>query len=235
MVIIRGKALAGPILFFAGLAILATLGGWQLLRGLEKSAIERRMMTDSEGHDVDRAPGDWASLDYRRAQLTGRWIADRTFLLENRIYRGEPGFEVLTPFRLSADGAVMLVNRGWIARAVVENGVPPPLSNQAPAGVMYRPQKGFTLGDTLSGPLVWPQTVLYLDLPALSRRLDEPVAPAMLVLEQAHPDSLQTLWQPTSIPASRHYGYAVQWWGLGLTLLVFGVIWHRRSKSRINQ
>ena len=214
------------------MTILLGLGTWQLMRGMEKAAIEEKFQSEAGTMDIDRAPVSWSSLDYHSARVSGQWLPGREFLLENRIYQGEPGYEVLVPYRLSGDNAVLLVNRGWMSLDAVERSGIAPASAESPTGVLYRPQTGFTLGDTVSGPRVWPQAVLYLDLPSLSQRLGMQLEPVVLVLEQGHPASFQPLWRPTSIPASRHYGYAAQWWGLGLTLLVFGVIWRRKVKPR---
>ena len=227
-VIISAKRLAAMVLYAVALSILLLLGAWQLLRGQEKAQIESRLADDGGPQEISARPQDWADLDYRRANLSGNWLPDREFLLENRIRQGVPGFEVLTPFELAGDRAVLLVNRGWIGIGADTGGVAP---GDGPGGVLYRPEPGFTLGSTLSGEPRWPQTVLYLDIAALSERLGRRLEPAVLVLDPSHPAAHPRLWQPTTLSADRHYGYALQWWGLALALLILGLIWYRGPKT----
>ncbi len=54
-----------------------------------------------------------AFRDSARISLSGTFIHDQQFLLDNRSHQGRPGWEVLTPLALD-DGRLILVNRGWI-------------------------------------------------------------------------------------------------------------------------
>ena len=230
--IISARRLVALTLYVIALTILLLLGTWQILRGQEKAQIESRMAAGGQPLEISASPPDWAELDYRRADLSGSWIPDREFLLENRVHRGTPGFEVLTPFELAGDGAVLLVNRGWIGAGEDRGSIAVDPPGGGPGGVLYRPEPGFTLGETVSGATRWPQKILYLDIGAVSERLGRGVEPAVLVLDPAHPLAHPRLWRPTAMPASRHYGYAVQWWGLALALLILGLIWRRKPKTR---
>ncbi len=227
--IIAVKPLVAPILCLLALFLLVFLGGWQWSRGLEKAEIERRYAVESEPRTLSARPGDWVPLDYRPVTLDGEWLGEQEFLLENRIYQGQPGYEVLTPFRLADDQSVILVNRGWI-RSWNDGGAVAKWTED-PVGMLYRPTTGFTLGQTVSGELRWPQTVLYLDTEALSEHLGRRIEDAVLVLDPAHPAAFVRIWRPIALPASRHYGYAMQWWGLALALLVWSLIWYRRRTA----
>ena len=101
----------------AFIALTVSLGRWQAHRAEEKEArqalYEARM---SEPPVALAGPLDSAEpILFRRVRATGRWIAERQAFVDNRVHDGKAGFEVVTPLRL-ASGAVVLVNRGWIAR-----------------------------------------------------------------------------------------------------------------------
>lgn len=217
------------LLFSCALAILLGLGTWQLVRGLEKAKINDQVATGRQTEKRLLAqPDNWADLDYSLAIFAGNWREEKSFLLANRLLQGRPGYEVLTPWEFP-DGSWILVNRGWRSDTETKNfGITKVQSDQPPSGQLYRPSKGFTLGQTWSGEIDWPLEVLYYDMPALSRALEHSLAPAVLVLNQQHPDSFVTIWRPTTITPERHYAYAAQWWGLALTLIVFGLIWRRK-------
>ena len=168
-------------------------------------------------------------------RITRGWCCDGRWLRLNgtsccRIgsTTGQVGFEVLTPFNLVNGGAI-LVNRGWVELADAESVMAP--DQAPPSGVMYLPESGFRLGHTFDGEPTWPQPALYLELDAMSDRLGQALAPMVLVLDDTHPAAFVRLWQPTNMPATRHYGYAVQWWGLFLALLVLGLYWRRHQST----
>ena len=224
------RSLIAPMLFLVTLAILLALGFWQLIRGLDKAEINNRVIQGQQSVvHISNAKDDWSNLTYSMATLEGNWREDKTFLLANRLLKGQPGHEVLTPFVLE-DGSWMLVNRGWRSQQAFNGGNLPAIrSEQQPKGQLYLPAKGFTLGETWNGEITWPLEILYYDFPALSYALEQKLAPMVLVLDQQHPDSFVTIWRPTTIAPERHYAYVAQWWGLALTLIIFGLIWRRKS------
>ena len=246
------------VVFFLSLSLLLSLGGWQWRRGLEKAAIEKLLEAPinqvaknqpatNQYTTIDRAPPNWSALAYRQVRLQGGWRTDRPkgeFLLANRIHRGQLGYEVFSPFQLAGDGATLLVNRGWVERtdAAATNTLITPPTTDAPAhtgshveveGQLYLPKKGFTLGRAYNAQPdaspAWPKVIQYFDAPALSAALGTALQPAALALDSNHPDAFARIWQAYTMTATRHYAYAAQWWGLAITLIVFGIIWRRQS------
>jgi surfeit locus 1 family protein len=236
MLIINRKRASGYILFFVTLGTLLGLGTWQVYRGLDKSAISR--MAHSSAPDVyplNQAPSQWQDLNYRQVALSGRWLRQKSFLLDNRFYQGRSGVEVLDPFELAGDSTVILVNRGWVENHTGGTHLITGTATGAGAdvlisGQLYLPQKGFTLGPTISGSIKWPLRFLYYEFNALSDALGVTLSPVVVVLNQDNPDSFEQIWQPANMPPERHFAYAVQWWGLALTLIIFGLIWRRKPR-----
>src|SRR6185437_4946816 len=100
----------------AFIALTVSLGRWQAHRAEEKEA--RQALYEARMSEPPVAlTGPLHSAEpilFRRVRATGRWIAERQAFVDNRVHAGKAGFEVVTPLRL-ASGAVVLVNRGWIA------------------------------------------------------------------------------------------------------------------------
>ncbi|HPE60493.1 MAG TPA: SURF1 family protein [Thiolinea sp.] len=230
--VVNGKKTLGYLLFGLALLILLSLGIWQTNRGLGKQHVLSLVGTEHKINDLrnTRLP-DPAQLAYQSARLHGSWDADHSFLLMNRMYSGQPGYEVLTPFRLEA-GGILMVNRGWIP--VQEPHIPAPTETPEPQGTLYLPDKGFTLGSAILPQAlvqpVWPLKSLYLDLNAFNQALNTALSPLVLVLDADDPNGFTRIWNPVIMTPARHFGYAVQWFALALVLMVFGIIWHRKSK-----
>lgn len=239
-------ALAAYLLFFAALALLLSLGGWQWRRGADKAAIEAQLER-GDYITLDRAPADWHAVAWRRVRLQGAW-AGADFLLANRIHRGRAGFEVFSAYRLAGDGATLLINRGWVAAAEAGGGDvagvdvagvdvdwPAKVDGGEVRGRLYLPQKGFTLGrahDPAAARPGAPKVFQYFDAAALSAAFGGELQPAAVALDAGHADAFTRIWRAAASPAARHYGYAAQWWGLAVTLLVFGAIWRARGRRR---
>lgn len=244
--------------FFVGLGLLVWLGSWQWGRGVEKGRVEGLLAESHYSITLASAPQDsaWGELAYRRARLRGEWLTPPrapVFLLANRTYRGRVGYVVLSPFQLAHDRAILLVNRGWVAQA--ENGGNweagagldvgelvggLPHSGEGGVGVteisgrLYVPQKGFTLGEAYveAGGADSPiKVVQYFDGAVLAGLLGAELQGVALALEGGEVGAFTPHWRGRVLSAARHFGYAVQWWGLAITLGVFGVIWRRRERA----
>ena len=55
--------------------------------------------------------------------IKGRYDAEHTFLLDNRILNGRVGFDIYTPLRLT-DGRSILVNRGFLPQGRTRQDLP---------------------------------------------------------------------------------------------------------------
>ncbi len=221
------------LLYLMCLGLLLYLGYWQLERGLEKARVEGKVSAASDQITrIHGRPPDWAELNYQNLELSGQWDYLHTLLLNNRILKGVSGVEVLTPFILEGDASVVLVNRGWIAKTSLhELGDNEPGNNiTVVSGQIYQPSKGYTIGPSFTDASTWPVTIEYIDYVAISDLMNQDMELSVLVMDSG-PGAFTRIWKPYVINAQRHYGYAVQWWGLAIVFMVFGLIWRRIAKN----
>jgi len=221
------------LLYFMCLGLLLYLGFWQLERGLEKARVEQKVSVASvQSIQIEASPPSWEGMNYQNVELSGQWDYKHTFLLNSRIHKGVSGVEVLTPFVLEGDASVVLVNRGWIAKTDLplldDTGI---RSNETMVvGQIYQPSKGYTIGPSYTDRSSWPVTIEYIDHAAISKLLEKELALSILVMD-SDSSVFTRIWKPYVITAQRHYGYVVQWWGLAIVLIVFGLIWIRSPKN----
>ena len=224
----------------AALAVVlfSALGFWQLQRADEKNALIHALERD-ERTPVQRLPTEASALEglaFRRVRLQGRFRAQRQFLLDNRILEGRPGFDVLTPFVL-ADGRTLLVDRGWVAAGADREPVQPvglrADSRVRVEGRVWLPEPGIGLGEAVAPGSEWPRLVTRIEFPALEEALGRSLVPAVIRAS----GSAQWLFEPRDLRPTfgprRHYGYAVQWFALAVTVIVLACIlqWRHRRKG----
>src|SRR5687768_7496559 len=108
----RGWALAAAA---AACAAGIALGNWQARRAEDKRLIGERLEAASKSPAVEVPATILEARSYalRRVAARGRFIAEHTVYLQNKVRRGRVGYEVLTPLRLSNSQLHVLVNRGW--------------------------------------------------------------------------------------------------------------------------
>lgn len=102
-----------------GLVLLIFLGTWQAQRFVSKKGFEEARDAQIELPPLlQQSPEAIASgeLDFRQISIDGYWHRDHLFLIKHRVYRGQPGFWVITALEFSdqQEGPLLLVNQGWI-------------------------------------------------------------------------------------------------------------------------
>ena len=230
----------GWALAIALVAVFASLGAWQLRRGAEKQAMldAAAQVTDSRearplavASDAARAGGyDWA-------EGTGSFDPRGPLWLDNQQRAGRVGVRAYRIFHPD-DGAPLLVDLGWLPLAgnrVMPAVELPPGKLQLRGLLAPPPSTGIALGSGLarSGD-GWLLTRIDLDAIAAATDMPEPLAPRVLRLDPAlplgHERDLELL--ANTLPPAKHRGYALQWFGLALAVLVTALILTFRRTRR---
>ena len=211
------------------LAFAATLalGRWQLSRAAQKEAMQASIDAQAARPQLDGRAlallADPASALHRRVTLRGRWIAQRTVFLDNRPMNARAGLYVLTPLQLEGSAAVLLVQRGWVARNFIDRSSVPALS--IPAGVIelqgriaLAPAKLYELGAAQSG-------LIRQNLDLAQFRDESGLALLAVTVLQTDPASEGLLrdWPQPASGVEKHYGYAFQWFGLSVLIAILYV------------
>ena len=205
-----------------GVGILASLGAWQTHRGYEKRA-QFEAFARAEGPTMPYG-AEGGQARYAHVRLEGRYDPLHQVLLDNMTHDGRVGYRVLTPLRTSL--GLVLVDRGWMAAPARREELPDlPVTAEVrvvTGRIDDLPRAGIEL--KTSDGVGWPRRLSYPDLSALRRIYAAPVAPSIILLDAAAPDGFLRDWRPGGLPPERHFGYAVQWYGLSLALLVLFLV-----------
>lgn len=206
-----------------GIGAFVYLGIWQTHRGLEKQAQVTAFLRGDGVPAVPYGSSD-GRLRYAHVRLEGHFDAERQVLLDNMTHGGRVGYRVLTPLRTTL--GVVLVDRGWVPAPARREELPSVAVGGDLRVVTGRldllPRAGIALPTVPGGG--WPRRLSYPDLASLQRAYGEPIEPQIVLLDAAAADGYVRDWHPGGLPPERHYGYAVQWYGLALAVLAIYLV-----------
>jgi surfeit locus 1 family protein len=209
-----------------GLAILLSLGTWQVFRLQEKTgqiaAIDKQ---------IAAAPAGLLQTanEYQKIRIAGEYLGGRD-LKKLTSHQGSPGFEVISPFKTGGN-TVILVDRGSMpekASAVIPEGP------QTLTGILRLHNKGQGIFDPENDPEAgqW----YWWDIPAMQAAAKAPadakVSPFIL---QLLPDPALITPPFPAVPKAElrnnHLGYAITWYGLAAALAAVTWAFLRRRKA----
>jgi surfeit locus 1 family protein len=188
----------GVLLAVAGCAAGIALGNWQSDRAAHKRA---------------------AGASQEQVALRGEFVPQFTVLLDNKVYRGRPGYQVVQPLRL-AGGRHVLINRGWVAAGARREQLPDirtPAGEISLTGVRLEHfARSYAPAGSPPGAKVW-QNATIGQFAAWSGLALEPY-----VVEQhsALADGLVRDWPRPDLGIEMNESYALQWYSMAALAVV---------------
>jgi cytochrome oxidase assembly protein ShyY1 len=227
--------------YFLLAAIFATgcvfLGRWQMDRRAETLAEINRVNTNYSAEPVpfSQAKDQFSSLDPERewtqVELRGSYDVEGQRIVRNRPLNGQPGYEVVVPFRL-ATGEAVVVDRGWLPIGNNTPGrpdsVPAPPSGTVTVVVRLKhPEPQLDRG-ALEGQLA------SIDLPSYASELSYPIltgAYGQLASETPSVQPMPVAFPKPATDEGTHLSYSLQWFAFGV-LMFIGFGYAARQQAR---
>lgn len=231
-------ALALAVIGFSILAF-TVLAPWQFNRDDQRTArnaairqaLDKPVRPLRQVLPAGTAPGP--DVEWRRVELTGRYLPRAEVIVRLRSVRGGPAFEVVVPMRLT-DGTTVLINRGYVRPA---SGFRVPDYPPVPDGVVtVQGRLRSSETDRQNRPVVRRNgtTQIYAVDPSVVTEITRVVLqPGYYVqLTAGQPGVLNPLPLP-ELSSGRHLGYALQWLAFGVMApLGFGYLAWREGTAR---
>jgi surfeit locus 1 family protein len=233
------SVIAPGIATLVALAILLSLGTWQLQRRAWKAELIQKIEAHaySEPSAIPPEPEwrDWSpeAQEYRRVRVSGRFL----HALETPVHglmsgeRGRPvqGYYILTPLRL-ADGSSIIVNRGFVPtelRDSTRRAEAPVKGEVSVTGLIRAPEKRAWFVPENDPPRDrW--FVRSVSEIAEAKGLER-VAPFLIDADATpNPGGWPRGGQTRLAMPNPHLQYAVTWYGLALTLVFMFAAFVRR-------
>ena len=102
-------------------------------------------------------------------------------------------------------------------------------------GILRSESKDFILENDNMKKNTNPILVQTINLDELSNYLGKPLSPYILELSELSKSAFVKTWQPINLSSFRHFGYAVQWFGLGLVLIIGYLFFLRKEGTKENE
>src|SRR5919112_5420700 len=223
-------------------AIFATgcvfLGRWQMDRRAETLAEIQRVTSIYSATPITftQARGQFDQLDpsreWTQVRLQGTYDVDGQRIVRNRPLNGQPGYEVVVPFRL-VSGETVVIDRGWLPIGNNNPGrpdsIPAPPSGEVTAVVRLKHpepelQRGAPEGQLAS-----------IDLAAYSAQLGYPLltgAYGQLASETPPAAEMPFPFPKPSTEEGTHLSYSLQWFAFGVLMFVgFGYAARQQARN----
>ena len=213
---------AALITFFALFVLTLSLGIWQINRGYEKKELEN-IYSLQQSYPIEEITYNLDSEInlYRSVSIKGKFLED-LFYLDNKIHNGKPGVVVMSPFELD-DGSALMISRGWVEMADRNNfkRIYTPEESLTLVGTLRPSSTGLTLSSNTTLKLEKAFFLIQaLDLSEIKSIIGRDLKASVLELSDLSPASFTSIWKPINLSSYRHFGYAFQWFGLSIVILV---------------
>lgn len=216
--------------------VTVRLGNWQGERAQYK--IDQQAQLDKalaapplQLANLPASANTGTDLRYRNLSITGAFMADELFYVDNRIVDGKAGYGLLQSFRTDSTTDVsrtVLVDRGWM-RASGDRSVLPVV--ETPSGTVtivgrinLPPSRNPGTFDNDGG-----KRLNYVNIAEIGQRLNRGVEP--FILEQTSGPGFSSIERP--LPGAnfeKNRGYQLQWYGFaGLSIAIFLILSFRKA------
>ena len=223
----KSKILIFAIIF---VPITISLGLWQIERANEKKVIisnyDKLLVSTPIALQKEQPLENWQPIETVGA------YQDLVIYEDNAINSGKAGFKVYHLFQ-NGDGTFIFVHRGFIERNLIKNNLPKidtPLRKKNIKGTaLFKQNNTFVKNIEESDIRIIQEfntSVLIERFPILKDRY---LHPFLFNLDVRDADKFQPIEKPVNMTASKHIGYAIQWFGLCAALIILTIYAYRRK------
>tara|TARA_B110000014_G_scaffold174796_1_gene124848 strand:- start:190 stop:735 length:546 start_codon:yes stop_codon:yes gene_type:complete len=158
----------------------------------------------------------------RHVQLQGEYLNDRTVLILAEFFDSQIGYGVVTPLRLTSNGKLVLVHRGWTS-GILPPDTPPnirPIDGPVDIGgqVFIPPQDARVIPSQIN-PNEWPLRMRSLEIDVISEILGEPIFPFEVRITANQLGTLTRHWPAVNPDVNQNLSYAIQWFTFALIII----------------
>ena len=223
----KSKILIFAIIF---VPITISLGMWQIERANEKKLIianyDKLLVSAPIALQKNQTLNNWQPIE-----TTGTY-EDTIVYEDNAINNGKAGFKVYHLFR-NDDGTFIFIHRGFIERNLIKNNLPEveiPAEKKSIYGTtLFKQNNAFVKNIEESDSRIIQEFNASLLIDKYPMLKDKYLHPFLFNLDLRDVNKYQPIEKPVNMTASKHIGYAIQWFGLCAALIILTIYAYRRK------
>ena len=223
----KSKILILAIIF---VPITISLGMWQIERANEKKLIianyDKLLVSAPIALQKNQMLNNWQPIE-----TTGTY-EDTIVYEDNAINNGKAGFKVYHLFR-NDDGTFIFIHRGFIERNLIKNNLPEveiPAEKKSIYGTtLFKQNNAFVKNIEESDSRIIQEFNASLLIDKYPMLKDKYLHPFLFNLDLRDVNKYQPIEKPVNMTASKHIGYAIQWFGLCAALIILTIYAYRRK------
>ena len=223
----KSKILIFAIIF---VPITISLGIWQIERANEKKLIianyDKLLVSAPVALQKNQMLNNWQPIE-----TTGTY-EDTIVYEDNAINNGKAGFKVYHLFR-NDDGTFIFIHRGFIERNLIKNNLPEveiPTEKKSIYGTtLFKQNNTFVKNIEESDSRIIQEFNPSLLIDKYPMLKDKYLHPFLFNLDIRDVNKYQPIEKPVNMTASKHIGYAIQWFGLCAALIILTIYAYRRK------
>ena len=210
--------------------ITISLGMWQIERANEKKLIianyDKLLVSAPIALQKNQMLNNWQPIE-----TTGTY-EDTIVYEDNAINNGKAGFKVYHLFR-NDDGTFIFIHRGFIERNLIKNNLPEveiPAEKKSIYGTtLFKQNNAFVKNIEESDSRIIQEFNASLLIDKYPMLKDKYLHPFLFNLDIRDVNKYQPIEKPVNMTASKHIGYAIQWFGLCAALIILTIYAYRRK------
>ena len=197
---------------------------WQIERANEKKLIianyDKLLVSAPIALQKNQMLNNWQPIE-----TTGTY-EDTIVYEDNAINNGKAGFKVYHLFR-NDDGTFIFIHRGFIERNLIKNNLPEveiPTEKKSIYGTtLFKQNNTFVKNIEESDSRIIQEFNASLLIDKYPMLKDKYLHPFLFNLDIRDVNKYQPIEKPVNMTASKHIGYAIQWFGLCAALIILTI------------
>ena len=166
----------------------------------------------------------------------GHFEPEFQILLDNQVYKGQAGYNVITPLHISNSSKRILVNRGWVPVGADRRVLPliETINSEVEVTGFLQDLSGryLELAQTENEDGSWQKVWQNLNIDRYKKLVKYEIQPAMILLDSASAaGGYVREWPKPDYRIDVNRGYAIQWYLMSFALLVIYLVTNLKKIS----
>ena len=209
--------------------LLVSFGHWQANKANQKQTLQDTYdaRATQVAVQIPRGMLNPEEFRYRKVAVRGHFEPAYQILLDNRVHNEQAGYHVITPFQIESSELYILVNRGWVPLGADRSVLPKintPKDMMGISGIATLPPSKIYELKPPEATTKWQTVWQNLDIKRYREAAPIQLQPIIIQMDNDSSSGFVREWPRPDNRIQTHQGYAFQWYGMAVMLLIFYIV-----------